>query len=199
MRQLQRRGGQPVPDPVCHMPGGVPVHVAPGTAHGPAAHRATGARPRGRRRRRETVPVRPVRPELPLPFRVPQAPRTKPSGPSAGRQAVHVRHMRYAIQVSRPSRVYLQNIFSILILSVVIIAKFIITGTRPPRGGADDRDLCLSRDKIVYNMTVDSVPASQPVSRAVAEIDSTCYFPVNRRRYSSSLSYKPVQYHYILI
>lgn len=87
-------------DPMRHLPSGFPVHVAPGTAHGPAAYRATGARPRGRWRRRETVPVRSVRPKLPLPFGLSQAPRTKPSGPSAGRQAVHVRHMRYAIQVS---------------------------------------------------------------------------------------------------
>lgn len=100
VRELQRRGGQPVPDPVRHLPGGFPVHVAPRTAHGPAAHRSTGARSRRRRRRRETVPVRPVRPELPLPFGLSQTPRTKPQGPLAGRQAVHVRHMRHAVQVS---------------------------------------------------------------------------------------------------
>lgn len=99
--ELQRRGGQSMLDPVRHMPGGLPVHVAAGTAHRAAAHRATGARPRRRRRRRETVPVRPVRTELPLPLGLSQAPRTKPPGPFAGRQAVHVRHMRHAVQVSR--------------------------------------------------------------------------------------------------
>jgi len=79
-----------VSDPVRHLPGGFPVHVAPRTAHSPAAHRTAGARPRRRRWRRETVPVRPVRPELPLPFSLSQAPRTKPQGPLAGRQAVHM-------------------------------------------------------------------------------------------------------------
>lgn len=49
MRELQRRGGQPMLDPMCHLLGGFSVHVAPGTAHGPAAHRTTGARPRRRR------------------------------------------------------------------------------------------------------------------------------------------------------
>lgn len=93
-------------DPVRHMPGGFPVHVAPGTAHRAAAHRATGARPRRGRRWRETVPVRPVRTELPLPFGLSQASRTKPPGPFAGRQAVHVRHMWHAVQVSRVGHLY---------------------------------------------------------------------------------------------
>lgn len=100
MCELQRRGGQPMPDPVRNLPGWFPVHVALRTAHSPAAHRTAGARPRRRRRWRETVPVRPVRPELPLPFSLSQASRTKPQGPLTGWQAVHVRHMRYAVQVS---------------------------------------------------------------------------------------------------
>lgn len=90
VRELQRRSGQPVFDPVLHLSGGLPVHVAPGTAHGSTAHRTTGARPRRRRWRRETVPVRPMWSKLPLPFGLSQAPRTKPPSPFASRQTVHV-------------------------------------------------------------------------------------------------------------
>lgn len=112
VRELQRRGSQPMFDPMRHMPGGFPVHVASGTAHRAAAHRAAGARPWRRRRWRETVPVRPVWTELPLPFGLSQAPRTKPPGPFAGRQAVHVRHMRHAVQVSPVGHVYYMTMSS---------------------------------------------------------------------------------------
>jgi len=121
MCELQRRGSQPVPDPVRHLPGWFPVHVAPRTAHGPAAHRTASARPRRRRWWRETVPVRPVRPELPLPFSVSQAPRTKPQGPLAGRQAVHVRHMRHAVQVSCRWRFY--YVFFFILVHVAGVSR----------------------------------------------------------------------------
>lgn len=102
VRELQWRGGQPVPDPMCHLSGWFPVHMAIGTAHSPSAYRATGARPRWRRWRRKTVSVWPVRSKLPLPFGLSQAPRTKSPSSFAGRQAVHVRYMWHAIQVSTP-------------------------------------------------------------------------------------------------
>jgi hypothetical protein len=79
--------------------------------------------------------VRPVRPELPLPFGLSQAPRTKPSGSFARRQAVHVRHMRYAIQVSRTMQV--SKYISFPLPSVIII--IIIVGTCPPWCWRSDR------------------------------------------------------------
>lgn len=50
MRELQRRSGQPMSDSMRHLPGWFSVYVAPGAAHGPAAHRTARAWPWRRRR-----------------------------------------------------------------------------------------------------------------------------------------------------
>jgi len=51
--------------------------------------------------RRQAVHVRAVRPTLPLPVGVREAPRAEPSRAAARRQAVHLRRMRHAVQVSK--------------------------------------------------------------------------------------------------
>lgn len=69
-----------------------PLCLAAGAPCRPAAPPGTG---------REALRLRAVRSELPLQIRLCQTPRTKPPRETPSRQTLHLRRLRYAIQISQ--------------------------------------------------------------------------------------------------